>query len=119
MIHAIATCPVCKIEIEEKEDGWFLCYKCNGHWDWEELEKLSIIPKFYIRKNDERIIFVENLIDVDPEIMLGKPVIASTRITVELVMEKFADGATVEQIIEEYPQLTQDSVFAAYIYAMS
>lgn len=116
MIHARATCPSCKTEIEEKEDGWFLCYKCSGNWWWNELEKTGITPKFYILKNDENIIFVDDLIDTDPKIMLGKPVIVGTRITVELILEKLIAGETVEKIIEDYPQLTHDSVFAAYIF---
>ncbi|MDP2208455.1 MAG: DUF433 domain-containing protein [Bacteroidota bacterium] len=45
----------------------------------------------------------KNFIISDPAIMLGKPVIKGTRITVELILEKFASGETVEQIIESHP----------------
>jgi len=54
-----------------------------------------------------------NLIIVDPEIMLGKPVLAGTRITVELILEKFAAGETIEQILEDHPQLTRNGILAA------
>ena len=58
-----------------------------------------------------------NLIAVDPEIMLGKPVLAGTRITVELILDKLAAGETIEQILEEYPQLSRDGILAALAYA--
>ena len=53
------------------------------------------------------------LIESDPEIMMGKPVVAGTRITVELILEKLAAGETVEQILEAHPRLTRESVSAA------
>ncbi len=59
------------------------------------------------------------MIVVDPDIMLGKPVFAGTRITAELTLEKLAAGETIEQIIKEYPQLTLDSVSAACEYGNS
>lgn len=41
----------------------------------------------------------------NPKVMMGKPVIAGTRITVELILEKLATGETIEQILEAHPQL--------------
>ena len=58
-----------------------------------------------------------NLIQSDPAVMMGKPVIAGTRITVELILEKLAAGETVEQILESHPRLTRESVSAALAYA--
>ena len=49
--------------------------------------------------------------------MLGKPVIKGTRITVELLMRKLADGFTVDDILEMYPHLTLEQVQAAFAYA--
>ena len=49
----------------------------------------------------------------DPAVMMGKPVIAGTRITVEAILEKLAAGETHEQIIEAYPRLTEGAVRAA------
>jgi uncharacterized protein (DUF433 family) len=57
------------------------------------------------------------LIQSDPSIMMGKPVIAGTRITVELILEKLAAGETVEQILDAYPRLTKEAVLAALDFA--
>lgn len=53
----------------------------------------------------------------DPAIMMGKPVIAGTRITVELILEKLAAGETVEQIINAHPRLTEDAIKEALSFA--
>jgi uncharacterized protein (DUF433 family) len=58
-----------------------------------------------------------DLIESDPSVMIGKPVITGTRITVELILEKLAAGETVEQIIEAHPRLTKDAVRAALAFA--
>jgi uncharacterized protein (DUF433 family) len=57
------------------------------------------------------------LIHSDPSVMMGKPVIAGTRITVELILEKLAAGETIEQILEAHPRLTRKAVLAALAYA--
>jgi uncharacterized protein (DUF433 family) len=53
----------------------------------------------------------------DPGIMMGKPVIAGTRITVELILEKLAAGETVDQVLSEHPRLTAQDVRAAMAFA--
>lgn len=53
----------------------------------------------------------------NPSIMMGKPVIAGTRITVELVLEKLAAGETVEQILDAHPRLTREGIQAALAFA--
>ena len=53
----------------------------------------------------------------DPEIMMGKPVISGTRITVELVLDKLAAGETIEQLLADYPHITREGVFAALAFA--
>jgi uncharacterized protein (DUF433 family) len=58
-----------------------------------------------------------DLIQSDPGVMMGKPVVAGTRVTVELILEKLAAGETVEQIVEAHPRLTRESVMAALKYA--
>ncbi len=50
---------------------------------------------------------------IDPKIMMGKPVIKGTRITVELIVGDLSEGATVEDILESYPHLTKDDILAA------
>jgi len=59
----------------------------------------------------------KKLIVSDPNIMMGKPVIAGTRITVELILEKLAAGETIEQILEAHPHLTRVAVQAALAFA--
>jgi uncharacterized protein (DUF433 family) len=53
----------------------------------------------------------------DPTPMMGKPTIAGTRITVELILEKLAAGETVDQILSEHPRLTPEGIRAAIAFA--
>lgn len=53
----------------------------------------------------------------DPEIMVGKPVIRGTRLTVEFVLRLFAAGWTRTEIFENYPGLTEDSIRAVFVFA--
>lgn len=53
----------------------------------------------------------------DPKVMMGKPVVAGTRITVELILEKLAAGETIEQILEAHPRLTREAILAALAFA--
>lgn len=57
------------------------------------------------------------LIEVRPDVMMGKPVIAGTRITVELVLEKLAAGETMEELLAAHPRLTREQVLAALEFA--
>jgi uncharacterized protein (DUF433 family) len=50
----------------------------------------------------------------DPRVMMGKPVIAGTRITVELILEKLAAGETTAQILAAHPRLTSADISAAF-----
>jgi uncharacterized protein (DUF433 family) len=59
----------------------------------------------------------KNWIVADPAVMMGKPVIAGTRITVELILEKLAAGETISQILEAHPRLTEDGIRAALAFA--
>ncbi|MFO1352004.1 MAG: DUF433 domain-containing protein [Gammaproteobacteria bacterium] len=49
----------------------------------------------------------------DPTIMMGKPVIAGTRITVELILEKLGAGETVEELLQVHPRLSKKAILAA------
>lgn len=53
----------------------------------------------------------------DPKVMMGKAVVAGTRITVELILEKLAAGETVEQVLEAHPRLTRQAIQAALTFA--
>ena len=57
------------------------------------------------------------LIESNPAVMMGKPVITGTRITVELVVERLSAGETIEQILDAYQRLTREGVLAALSFA--
>ena len=59
----------------------------------------------------------EPLIVSDPNVMMGKPVVAGTRITVEVILEKLSAGETTEQILQAHPRLTREAIKAALAFA--
>lgn len=56
-------------------------------------------------------------ISIDPEILCGKPCIAGTRISVELILEQIAGGDTIDDLLDDYPQLTRGQISAALMFA--
>ena len=60
---------------------------------------------------------IHERITLDPKIMFGKPVIKGTRITVELILRKLAEGMTDEQILAHHPHLTVEDIRAALKFA--
>lgn len=56
-------------------------------------------------------------IDINPQVMFGKPVIRGTRITVELILRKLAGGKSIDQILQDHPRLTVEDVYAAAAFA--
>jgi uncharacterized protein (DUF433 family) len=56
-------------------------------------------------------------IEVNPAIMLGKPVMRGTRISVGLILRKLGEGARAKDLLDAYPNLTEADVPAAMIYA--
>ncbi len=61
----------------------------------------------------------ENHIEINPEIMYGKPVIKGTRIPVELILEKMSNGQTFRELSIDYPDLKEDDLYACLAYATS
>lgn len=59
----------------------------------------------------------EPLIISDPQIMLGKPVVQGTRITVEMILRKMGAGESIEQLLDAHPRLTREAVLAALDFA--
>jgi uncharacterized protein (DUF433 family) len=57
------------------------------------------------------------LITSDPAVMMGKPVIAGTRITVELILRRLGAGESIDQLLDSYPRLTREAVLAALRFA--
>ena len=63
---------------------------------------------------------MEELLDriiIDPNILAGKPVIKGTRIPVYLIIELIANGMTTKEILKEYPELKEEDIKAALLYA--
>jgi uncharacterized protein (DUF433 family) len=60
---------------------------------------------------------VQGRIEINPAVMLGKPVIRGTRIPVELILRKLSDGATETDLLDAYPRLTHQDIRAALAYA--
>ena len=56
-------------------------------------------------------------IEINPDVMLGKPVIKGTRIPVELIIRKLGEGAVLEDLLDAYPSLEKDDIQAALLYA--
>jgi uncharacterized protein (DUF433 family) len=56
-------------------------------------------------------------IEANPEVMLGKPVIKGTRLTVDLILEKLAEGEEVETILQSHPHITRREIQACLVYA--
>jgi uncharacterized protein (DUF433 family) len=62
---------------------------------------------------------ISPLITADPEILGGQPVIASTRISVQLILEKLRDGWSIQDLLDDYPHLTRERIIVAIAYAAS
>ncbi len=56
-------------------------------------------------------------ITVDTKVMVGKPTIRGLRITVEQVLKALAGGVTVEELLEDYPELEREDIHAVLLYA--
>jgi len=55
-------------------------------------------------------------ITTDSEVLLGKPIIKDTRISIEFILERLADGWTIAQLLENYPRLTSNDIMAVHSY---
>ncbi|MGH9662534.1 MAG: DUF433 domain-containing protein [Bryobacteraceae bacterium] len=56
-------------------------------------------------------------IEIHPDVMQGKPVVRGTRVPVELLLRKLAEGASVDDLLDAYPSLTADDIRACLAYA--
>jgi uncharacterized protein (DUF433 family) len=59
----------------------------------------------------------EGWITRNKAVMMGKPCIKGTRITVELILSRLSEGATVEELLEGYPHITREGIYACIDYA--
>ena len=58
----------------------------------------------------------QKYIQADPRIMMGKPVYAGTRIPVDLILDRIAEGETVENILEAHPRLSRQAILASFAF---
>ena len=54
---------------------------------------------------------------IDPKIMVGKPIIKGTRITVQQILGLLAQGTTIEEILSEYPHILREDIYACLLFA--
>ncbi len=59
----------------------------------------------------------EPMIVSDPKVMMGKPVVAGTRLTVDLILEKLGSGESIEAVLASHPRLTREGVLVALRFA--
>jgi uncharacterized protein (DUF433 family) len=86
---------------------------------------MSVASSLFILGRNDKLASSDKWIDTmdrvliisDPAIMMGKPLVSGTRITVEYILEKLAAGEPVEQILDAHPQLTREAVLAAINFA--
>ena len=72
-----------------------------------------------LKKRDEKMLTnnLWNRIEIDERICHGKPHVKGTRIHIDIILDSLASGETMEEIIESYPRLSKEDVFAALEYA--
>ena len=63
------------------------------------------------------MVLLAERIEMNPDVMVGKPVIRGTRIPVELLLRKLGEGAMEEDLLDAYPRLTREDIRAAIAYA--
>ncbi|MFT7036093.1 MAG: hypothetical protein ACJA2S_004621 [Cyclobacteriaceae bacterium] len=89
----------------------FLFQKNQNELNWNREEIVILEDKRTKTMN------YTNRVSIDPDIMLGKPVIKGARITVELILRKLSNGLTIDQILIAYQHLSKEDVYAALTYA--
>jgi uncharacterized protein (DUF433 family) len=60
---------------------------------------------------------ITDRIEINPKVMMGKPVIRGTRLTVELILRKLSEGANEKELLEAYPRLSREDIQAAIRFA--
>lgn len=73
--------------------------------------------RILVSVNLQEMNMVADLIESNPAVMMGKPVVTGTRITVELILEKLSAGETIDEVLEAHPRLTREAVLAALGFA--
>ena len=86
-----------------------------------EFAPIGVIPRGrqdeFARVTVRRVMMTGPTIVSAPRVMMGKPVVAGTRITVDLILEKLGSGESIEAVLEDHPRLTREGVLAALRFA--
>jgi uncharacterized protein len=78
------------------------------------------LPRSLVTRSYTPAIMGDEVLDrivIDPRIMLGKPIVEGTRITVEAILDRMAAGADIAAVLKDYPELTREDVLGALAYA--
>ena len=78
---------------------------------------MSVFPTTAAPRCCRQAVTITDRIEINPKIMVGKPVIRRTRITVELILRKLGEGATEQDLMHAYPHLTTADIHTAVNYA--
>ncbi len=70
-----------------------------------------------VKGKGDKVMDWREYVHADPEILLGKPVIKGTRLSVDFILRLFASGWTEKQVLENYPTLTSESLRAVFAFA--
>jgi uncharacterized protein (DUF433 family) len=81
----------------------------------EEAGGQEAVQEFPVPRCQE--VSMDTMIASNPKVMMGKPVIAGTRITVESILERLGAGETIEDLLEAHPRLTKEAVQEALRFA--
>jgi uncharacterized protein (DUF433 family) len=86
----------------------------TGSGDLEEAEKKVLAE---VKKQEIDGMTITDRIEINPKVMMGKPVIRGTRIPIELILRKLSEGATEEDLLDAYPRFKVEDIQAAIGYA--
>ena len=79
--------------------------------------KLITLKVGYLKIQEVKMRYRDR-IEVNPDVLLGKPIIKGTRISVEFILELLVNGWDMEQILKNYPQLEKEDILAAIEYSL-
>ena len=94
--------------------GWWLN---NQNIDWSMTMSNKRIKNVYLVRKIFTMKDYMQYIEVNPEVMLGKPVVKGTRITVELILEELSAGKAIDELLAAHPRLIKDAILAAMAFA--
>ena len=85
-------------------------------WDWLG-SNFSVRHHPIVQRTAREFQMTKTMITSDPAVMMGKPVVAGTRITVEMILRKMGADESIEQLLDAHPRLTRAGILAALDFA--